>query len=356
MLQSGARHRIITEDSVKAFEDFLESEAIPAYRARQVFDWVYKKSEFDINSFRNLPLDFKDLLRQKCLILSGSIINKSVSKRDKTVKFLIKLPDDNLIESALLYSPGGRATACLSTQVGCKISCVFCASGKAGFKRNLTTAEIVSQYLLMKQHALQSGADITNVVFMGIGEPLFNFDNLISAIDLLTSPDAAGLSSRRITVSTAGVAPGIERLAGYKKQIELSVSLHSALDEKRNRLVPLNKKYNIKSVISSVKNFIAITGRMVTFEYALIKGVNDTKEDILALARILKGLNCKINLIPYNPVHGVDFKTPTPAEVKNFTGALIKNHIKAIPRLRKGQDINSGCGQLKTCSSGCGVV
>ena len=182
---------------------------------------------------------------------------------------------------------------------------------------------------------------------MGIGEPLLNLDNLISAIELLVDPTAANMAARRITISTAGVVPAINRLAAYKRQINLGISLHSAVDKIRTALVPLNKKYNLETLISAVKNYINKTGRMVTFEYVLIKDVNNTTQDALKLSHILKNLFCKVNIIPYNPTEGASFKTVSSKDIKNFSGMLLKNKIKILERQRKGVDINSGCGQLK---------
>lgn len=347
---------IISGNSPAVFEDFLADNGIDRYRGRQVLYWIYKKSVLEFSAFHNIPKKTIDFLKAECAVLSGEILRQAVSKKDKTNKFLIKLADGQLIESVLLYAGDGaecsnirrRLTACLSTQAGCAIGCVFCASGRNGFKRNLTTSEIITQYLLMRRRALADGADITNIVFMGIGEPLSNYANLIGAIDILTDKATANMAARRLTVSTAGVVPAIDKLAAHKKQIKLSISLHSAFDRKRTLFVPLNKKYNIKALISAVKRYIAQTGRMVTFEYVIIKGINDTAEDALGLARILKGISCKINIIPYNPTENVNFKTPSYRDIKAFTDLLLKNKIRAIQRYRKGVDINSGCGQLKS--------
>lgn len=338
---------LITENSQAALSDYLAQNGFDRYRAKQIWHWIYKKAEFKFSEFYNLPQDVINFLKAKCSGLAGEEAARSVSKSDSTEKFLIKLKDGNLIESVLLHAERGRLTACLSTQVGCSVCCLFCASGKSGFKRNLTTAEIISQYLIIRKSALCGKKDISNIVFMGIGEPLMNYDNLISAVGLLTDPDGANIGSRRITVSTSGVIPAIEKLAAYKKQIRLSISLHSALDEKRDLLVPLNKKYNIESLFKAIRAYIKATNRPVTFEYVLIKGLNDTKEDIAGLTRVLKGLRCNLNLIPYNPVEGLKFRTPSNSDVNIFARSLIKNKIKTITRHKKGFDINSGCGQLK---------
>lgn len=339
---------IISGNSAAAFEDFLADNGIDRYRARQALYWIYKKSVLEFSAFDNIPKKTIDFLKTECAVLSGEILQQAVSRKDKTTKFLIKLTDDQLIESVLLYAPDSRLTACLSTQVGCGIGCTFCASGRSGFKRNLTASEVVSQYLLMRRQALANSDDITNIVFMGIGEPLLNYSNLIGAIEILTDKAAANMAARRLTVSTAGVVPAIDKLAAYKKHIRLSISLHSAFDRKRNSLVPLNKKYNIKALISAVKRYIAQTGRMVTFEYVIIKGINDAAEDALGLARLLKGIPCKINIIPYNPTENINFRTPSYRDIKAFTDLLLKNKIRAMQRQRKGIDINSGCGQLKS--------
>ena len=343
---------VITESSEADLSDFLAVNGVERYRAKQVFNWVYKKLKFNFSEFKNLPPDIISFLNVKCAVLAGEAVTCLVSKSDNTEKFLIKLEDKNFIESVLLHSEDGRLTACLSTQVGCSVCCLFCASGKVGFKRNLTTAEIVSQYLIMQKYAVSSGNIISNLVFMGIGEPFLNYKNLIAAIDLFTDPDAANIGSRKITVSTAGVVPEIAKFAEYKKQIGLSISLHSAFDKERDILVPLNKKYNIATLFKSVKEYIKKTNRAVTFEYVLIKGLNDTAEDIKALAGLLKGLRCNLNLIPYNPIEGLKFKPLSAAEVEKFANALIKSKVKAITRQKKGFDINSGCGQLKASWAG----
>jgi len=337
----------ITENSPSAFAEFLSNNGIDRYRAKQVLDWIYKKSKLDFSDFTNLPKQVVYFLKAKCVILTAQTVKISVSGSDKTKKFLIKLKDNNLIESALLHSEGNRLTACLSTQVGCAISCVFCASGKTGFKRNLTVSEIMSQYLLMRHDAVLAKNDITNIVFMGIGEPLLNYDNLMSAIGLLTDSSCANIGARHITVSTSGVVPGIERLSDYKKQIRLSVSLHSAFDEKRDVLAPINRKYRLNALIKVIKGYITKTSKPVTFEYVLIKGLNDKKEDVSGLVKLLKGIDCKINLIPYNRIEGLGFKQPNGSDVEEFAEGLVKNRIKVIRRQRKGFDINSGCGQLK---------
>jgi len=338
---------IISENPPSEFADFLDGNGIERYRARQILHWIYKKLKLDFSDFNNLPKKVLDFLKDNCLILSGRTVHETVSKVDNTAKFLIELGDKNLVESALIYAPDDRLTACLSTQVGCLVSCSFCASGKAGFKRNLTTSEMVTQYLLMQQYALHNKVDIKNIVFMGIGEPLFNYDNLLAAIEIFVGPETADISARRITISTAGIVPAIEKLSDYKKQVNLSISLHSGFDKKRNLLVPINKKYNIKTLVDAVRKYIEKTGRMVTFEYVLIKGLNDTVDDAVEAAKILKGLHCKVNLIPYNPINSLDFKTSSNKDIKCFTDILAKNKIKVLQRYRKGVDIDSGCGQLK---------
>lgn len=342
---------VITGNSLGCLEDFLVNNGIDRYRASQVFHWIYENGEFNFSDFSNLPKTTVDFLKANCVVLSEEIVQRVVSKKDNTAKFLIKLSDGCVIESVLLCSDAAKAnsrlTACISTQVGCAVSCAFCASGKSGFKRNLSTSEIVSQYLLMRHYALLRDNDVTNIVFMGIGEPFLNYDNLMGAVDLLTGPQAAGIGARKITISTAGVAPAIDKLADYKKQVNLSISLHSAFDKKRDSLVPLNKKHNLKALLAAVKRYTAKSGRMVTFEYALIKGINDLKEDAAELGRILKDIPCKINLIPYNPTEAADFKAPSYQDIRKFISLLQKNKIPVIERQRRGIDINSGCGQLR---------
>jgi 23S rRNA (adenine2503-C2)-methyltransferase len=229
--------------------------------------------------------------------------------------------------------------------VGCKFGCSFCASAPFGFIRDLKTSEILDEVLAMKD--LNRDSPVTNVVFMGIGEPLDNYDNVLKAIRILNDPDAFKIGARRITVSTCGVVPAIERLAGEKLQIELSVSLHSADDGIRSRLIPINKKYPLKELMAACKDYTKKTNRIITFEYVLIKGVNCSSSDASKLAALLRGLQCKVNTISYNQARAKGYEAPDPGEVKDFMRALKDKHVDALHRKSKGEDIDAGCGQLR---------
>ncbi|MFH1645862.1 MAG: 23S rRNA (adenine(2503)-C(2))-methyltransferase RlmN, partial [Candidatus Omnitrophota bacterium] len=243
----------------------------------------------------------------------------------------------------VLISSGKRKTICLSTQIGCKYKCVFCASGKKGFVRNLTVSEILSQILYFQYIR---GCSLTNYVFMGMGEPLDNYDNLSKAIMIMNSPDGMGIGARRITVSTAGVVPGINRLKELGLEVSLSVSLHSAEDKLRNELMPINKKYPLSDLAKACEEFFKETGRLITIEYILLKGINDSNEALMALVDITKRLRAKVNLIGYNKVIGVDFDVPHGGDMQRVLDFLIKHKVTATIRQSKGSDIDSACGQL----------
>ena len=325
-------------------EDKFKALGIEPYRARQVFSWVYKKGIEDFSLMTNLSADIKEKL-SGYFALESLKVEEIETSQDLTQKFLFRLHDDSLIESVSIPFKS-RLSVCLSTQVGCRFSCAFCASGSLGFKRNLETAEILAQYIAMRKNVAESR--ITNVVFMGVGEPLDNYENVLRSIRIMNAELGIHLGIRKMTISTSGIAPAIERLSKEGLQVELSISLHAADDEKRSGLLPVNRRYPLKVLLGAVRTYIAATKRKVTFEYVLLGGYNTSVEDAQALVRLLRGLDSKVNLIPYNPSHSrIRFEAPTKLEVLFFKSFLIKNGIDATVRMPRGSDIMAACGQLR---------
>jgi 23S rRNA (adenine2503-C2)-methyltransferase len=329
--------------SLKELEEFLAGRKYPAYHASQIFSWVYQKGAPDFTSMSNLPLDLRNLLADNFHIGGLRLVKKEISA-DGTGKFLFALEDGNAIESAVIPTPK-RKTACLSSQAGCNFKCGFCASGLKGKERDLATAEIVGQ--LMMLNGVIAPERVSHVVLMGTGEPLDNYENVMKAIRLINSPLALGIAARRITVSTCGIIPGIERLAGEKLQVELSVSLHAADNATRNKLMPVNKKYPLEKLIAACRQYAKTTKRQVTFEYILIKEMNCDLKSAANLAQLLKGWDCKINLIPYNPIKEFDFEPPAKLETLFFRDRLTKSGVRATIRMPRGKDIHAACGQLR---------
>lgn len=332
----------IKELSLKDLQDILEKWQRPSFYAQQIFSWIYKKGIVDFNKMTDLPSDLRNLLKENFYIL-GPKLDKRVKSRDGTEKFLFRLKDANLIESVIIPTET-RVTGCISTQVGCKFRCSFCASGMYGFKRDLAIGEILDQVLYIKNN---SHKRLTHLVFMGIGEPLDNYENLIKAIRIINSGYGFNIGARRITVSTCGLLPEIEKLSNENLQIELSISLHATNDQTRNFLMPINKKYPIKKIIKACHEYVKKTGRQITFEYILIKNINSHLQKAEDLVKILKGLNCKVNLIVYNPIEGSGFKPPNKIEVLYFNDYLKKAGINVTLRRPRGTDIEAACGQLR---------
>ncbi len=293
----------------------------------------------------DLPLDLRRKL-EKEYSLSVLKIARVRRSKDGTEKFLLELGDDgNLIECVSIPS-GNRVTGCVSSQAGCKFSCSFCASALGGFKRNLTTGEIISQVLTLKNNS--TAGKLTHIVFMGSGEPLDNYDNVLKAIRIINSKEGFNIGARRITVSTCGIIPGIKKLAQEDLQIELSVSLHAADDKTRSRIVPINKKYPLKDLFACLKGYIKETNRQVTFEYILINGLNSDLQNAFNLSKMLTGLGLvKINLIAANPVKECGVMPPDKKEILAFKGQLLKEGIPVTLRVSRGSDIEAACGQLR---------
>jgi len=348
----------IKELGLKELEDKLLSWNLPKYHAKQIFSWIYQKGAFDFSSMSNLPLALRKKLAGEFYILGLALADLRVS-RDGTTKFLFELKDKNLIEAVNIpmkkRAPGpiGGAgarlcavTGCISAQVGCKFSCQFCASALKGFKRNLTVGEILDEALYLKNNTRQ--AELAHIVFMGTGEPLDNYENVLKAIRVINSPQALNIGARRITISTSGIIPGIKRLAAEDLQVELAISLHSADDKIRSQLMPVNKKYPLADLIKCCQEYIAKTNRQITFEYILIQGLNSNLAAAQNLVRLLKDLRlAKVNLIPANSIPGLKVIPPPKAEISTFKECLFKNGINVTLRQERGQDIDAACGQLR---------
>ncbi|MDD5429052.1 MAG: 23S rRNA (adenine(2503)-C(2))-methyltransferase RlmN [Candidatus Omnitrophica bacterium] len=325
-------------------EAALKEEGVEPYRSKQVFRWLYKAQASSFDAMTDLPASLRALLNSKFYISDPAVLDLRRSLSDGTTKYLFKLEDGNTVEAVLLPEKE-RNTICLSSQVGCKFACVFCASAPFGFVRNLSQGEILEEAISIKN--ANPAANITNVVFMGIGEPMDNYDNVMRAIRVFNDKDAFNIGARKITISTCGVVPGMVKLIKEGLQIELSVSLHSANDAVRSKLLPVNKRYPLKDLMQACRDYIRATKRIITFEYVLIKGVNSSKDDALSLVRLLKGMQCKVNAISYNKIPGSPYEGPSGAEIKIFMNALKSGGINATHRKPKGEDIDAGCGQLR---------
>jgi 23S rRNA (adenine2503-C2)-methyltransferase len=321
----------------------------PAYRADQVLQWVYEKQAESFDQMSNLPAALREKLAESFELCAVRRV-RTRSSLDTTEKFLFELRDHALIETVLIPATPGltsrsdRHTVCVSTQVGCAYGCRFCASGLDGVKRNLTAAEIVDQVLAVQRITNQH---VTNLVIMGMGEPLANYDNLMRALKILNAPWALGIGARKITVSTAGLVPRIRQLADDPMQIRLAVSLHGATDEVRERIMPVNKKYPLPELLAACDYYANTKKRMMTFEYILIEGVNDSLDQAHKLGAIAKRLRAKVNLIPYNPVEGLPWKRPERDRCKMFQHTLKSHGVTSTLRMEKGTDINAACGQLR---------
>lgn len=310
------------------------------YRAKQIYSWLYK----NVTSFDEMTDISKELIQKlkDNFILNQLTLADFQKSKDGTIKYLFKLNDGHAIESVLMKYKYGY-TACISNQIGCKMGCTFCASAKIGFVRNMTPGEIVGQILAIQK---ESGVQVSNVVFMGIGEPLDNYDNVIKAIRIINDPKALNIGARHISISTCGLVHNILRLANENIQCNLCISLHSSHDNVRTDMMPINKAYNIAQIIEACKEYIKITNRRITFEYALVDGVNDSREDAIHLSRLLNGMLCHVNLIPINKIKGGKYEKSSTEKILAFRDTLNDRGIVATVRRELGSDISAACGQL----------
>jgi 23S rRNA (adenine2503-C2)-methyltransferase len=353
---------LIFDYSMPDLTSLLAEWGEPGYRARQIWQGLYCKFWNSPNEFTMLPASLRKNLRD---FFDFNPINPSLSLSSsdgETLKTQFKLADGKSIEAVLMkYDPRagirqsqgfgnrqGRRTICISTQAGCAMGCVFCATGQMGFKRHLSTGEIVAQVMYYARQLHVIGEVVTNVVVMGMGEPFHNYENTMEAVDRLNDPDGYNFGARRFTISTVGLIPAIQRFTAEKRQINLAISLHAATDEMRASMLPVDKRYPIEDLLECCRDYVKITGRRITFEWALINGINDTPEQARLLASKLKGLLCHVNAIPLNPTKGYSGKVTTRRRANEFKDILIKAGIPCTIRLRRGIDIAAGCGQLES--------
>jgi len=312
------------------------------YRLKQVNKAIFKDLLTDWDDATNLPLELRSVLsRQFPLSIDGRIID---SKESDSVKAIIKLNGDMLIETVLMQHKTGRNTVCVSSQIGCALDCLFCQTGKLGYRRNLEPSEIIMQVLFFQRYLKARGSPISNIVFMGMGEPFLNYDNVLEAVRIINDHEKFEIGARHLSISTAGLPEKIRLFADEKIQVNLAVSLNAPNDELRSRIMPLNLKYKIPELMESVKHYIKKTNRKVMFEYVLIDGLNDSDEIAKELVDLLKGILCLVNLIPYNG--GLPLKPPSKSRISAFKKILLENRLNVTQRSRFGTDIKSACGQL----------
>jgi 23S rRNA (adenine2503-C2)-methyltransferase len=316
------------------------------FRAKQVWDWVYKKKAVLWEQMTNVSLSFRDLLASEYLLSSIELAKTQESKDGETIKFLWKLQDGKLVESVLIFAPG-RRTVCVSSQVGCPARCAFCASGKEGLLRNLTAAEIFEQVYQIEIWLEKNGKEgVSNIVYMGMGEPLENYQEVVSSIRSFCDPLKFDFSERRITVSTVGVVEGIHRLANEGIRVNLVLSLHAPNQHIRKKIIPYARRYELETVLEAMRYYSQETKRDITYEYTLLAGINDGVEHAEELAKLVKEDSCTVNLIPYNPVEGLHLQRPPGEAIELFRATLEKRGIVTTWRYTKGKDIAAACGQL----------
>ena len=322
---------------------FVDSIGEKKFRTAQIYKWLHVKHVISFDDMTDLSSKLREKLKQMCTITELKIVKVLTSREDGTKKYLFSLPDGNIIESVFMRYHHGNSV-CISTQVGCRMGCRFCASTIDGLERNLTPSEMLDEIYAIIRDTKER---VSNIVLMGSGEPLDNFDNVVKFIRLISDENGENISQRNITLSTCGLVPNIIKLADLKMSITLAISLHASDDETRRQLMPIANKYSIAEIIDAVKYFFEKTGRRITFEYSLVAGVNDTKEEAMRLVSVIKGINCHVNLIPVNPIKERDYRQSKPIEIKKFQNIVEQYGINVTIRREMGRDINGACGQLR---------
>lgn len=330
----------IIDKSLDELQSYFSETGLPAFRARQVFSWLHRKLTFSFDEMTDLGKELRAQLKEKYYIKTLTF-KHSTTSNDGTKKYLFELLDGHRIESVLLSDETDRKTVCASTQAGCPLGCSFCATGSAGFQRNLEPSEMLGQIYLIAEEA----QDISNIVFMGMGEPFLNYTNLLKTIQILTSKDGPNFGQRKITVSTCGIADKIKAFAREDLQVRLAVSLNSADDSVRSKLMPVNRRYPLAVLHEAIKYYLNTTGRRVTLEYVMLEGINDRRSDLENLKRFCRGLNVNINLIPFN-TFGKQYKASPVTTLDFFKKALLSEDINTIVRRSRGDEIKAACGQL----------
>lgn len=335
--------------SPKQLEDFFDSIGEKRFRATQVLKWLHQQGASSFDEMTNISKALRQRLSEVADIREPEVVLEKISN-DGTRKWVIRMDGGSSIEMVLIPE-GARKTLCVSSQVGCGLDCSFCSTGKQGFNRNLSTAEIIAQLrVAIRSFGPFDPRDerrVTNVVFMGMGEPLLNFDNVVAATELMMDDNAYGLSKRRVTLSTAGVVPAIDRLAGLS-DVSLAVSIHAPTDELRDQLVPVNKRYPLKDLIAACNNYLSHLNdkRVITVEYTLLEGVNDQPEHAKQLLKLLRQLPCKLNLIPFNPFPNSGYRKPSSEAIAKFKQIIVNGGIVTTVRKTRGDDVDAACGQL----------
>ena len=353
MTDGGAERTDIKGMTLPELEEFLARWGKERYRARQLFRWIYQKHADDFAAMTDLSKELRGILSVSCRI-SGFTAERVETSGDGTEKHLFRLEDGESVESVLIPDEA-RRTLCISSQVGCPLLCGFCATGAAGFRRNMTSAEIVQQACFAAKRLAGRGERLSNVVFMGMGEPLLNVPEVSRTIGILLSQFAFGISGKRVTVSTVGIVPEMLPLA-LSHPVSFAVSINAARDDLRSLLMPINRKYPLRELVAEMKRIPLQSGRKVTAEYVLLAGVNDSPEDARLLASCFRGGRIKVNLIPYNPHAASPYRAPSADTVDRFRNVLVAGGVQTIRRERRGADIHAACGQLRTATGGSGGV
>ena len=331
--------------SLEKLNKFIEKNNFPLYRSNQIFNWINKSSVKSFDDMTNLPKSLIDLLKENFRLNFSQILSKQISI-DSTMKFAIKLHDKLVVESVLIPS-GDRVTACVSSQVGCSLDCEFCATSKLSRMRNLESYEIFDQIILLNEQSIENySLPISNIVFMGMGEPLLNYNNVINSINLITGKEGIEISNKKITLSTSGISKMIHKMADDNVKFNLAISLHSAIESTRNEIMPFSKSFPLNQLIKSLEYWYEKTKRKVTFEYLIWKGINDNFEHIDALVKICKRVPSKVNLIEYNSIDDPRFSKADELWVSNYLNILRENKVSASVRRSRGKDIQAACGQL----------
>lgn len=333
----------LNELTQEELENYIVSIGEKKFHAKQIFKWIHREGVVSFDEMTDIAKSLREKLKEKTYLHVMEVLTCQVSKKDGTMKFLIQLPDQCAIESVLMRYHHGN-TLCVSTQVGCKMGCKFCASTKDGFERSLLASEIEGQILTVQRYTKEK---ISNVVYMGIGEPLDNYDNVVKSIRLINFPFGLNIGARHISLSTCGIVPNIYRLAEENIQCTLSISLHATTDEKRREIMPIAMRYSISELIKACRDYIKITGRRISFEYALIQGKNDTYEDAIALSKLLRGMIAHVNLIPVNEIKEKEYKKSKENHIEKFMNTLNSCGIVTTVRRELGTDIDAACGQLR---------
>jgi 23S rRNA (adenine2503-C2)-methyltransferase len=332
--------------SLDELSERLTAAGFPAFRAKQIWHWVYRQLAPDYDAMTNLPAELRAWLTANLPLATMPVIRDSATDDGETHKLLYRTADGQFVETVLMLYPE-RATVCVSCQVGCAVGCAFCATGLGGLTRNLSTGEMVQQAIDAARRAREVGRTLTNLVMMGMGEPLQNYGPSIAFLKRLNDPEGLNFGARRMTVSTSGIVPRIDALADEPLQLNLAVSLHAPNDELRSSLVPINKRYPIAELMAACDRYIAKTGRRVSFEYALMRGINDSDEIARELAQLLRGRLCHVNIIPLNPVDVLPYERPDPVGIERFAETLRNAGIPATVRYSRGLEIDAACGQLR---------